>query len=164
MSKAMRSTIVALTCVILVSARPSIAQHDASRAVIEATVRSLEAGEVGTMDTLRIPDDVLFRVNVNPERLESWWRYRFTSRDLGPRTQELAVALKTASIQPSSTKLESLDVRWGIIFYSKTPEGNRILSLYFDRAGRQGAINNVPASFGPDFFPRLKKALHASIE
>ena len=133
-------------------------------APVNATAHAIETDHVEAIEILRIPDDVLFRVNVNPERLERWWRYKFVIRDVGIRAQELTAALKSMTAQPSGTQLESLEVRWGIVFYSKTSEGHRIVSLYFDRNGRAGAINSLPVSFGAEFFARLKKALHLSLE
>ncbi len=56
-----------------------------------------------------------------------------------------------------------MDVRRGIAFYSKTPEGKRIASLYFDRSGRYGAVDNISTSFSPDFFNKLKKAIDSLI-
>jgi hypothetical protein len=153
---------------ILSSMVPAHAQSETAMAQIDAIVQSIKAGSVGSVEVFGVPPDTLFRTNVPPERLESLWDYKLTVRGLDgrlePRAKELTVALKSAATQPSLTKLDSLDVRWGIIFYAKTPEGKRIASLYFDRNGRSGAVNNTPVSFAPDLLPRLKKALHASID
>jgi hypothetical protein len=154
-----------LRTAILATIQPVTAQKKSTAdRPIEALVRAIESDNIATVDIFRIPNDVLFRVNVSPARLESWWAYKLTIRSLGLHAEDLTIVLRAAAIQPSTTKLESLDLRWGIVFYSKVPQGKRIASLYFDKTGREGAANDASASFGPEFLPGLKNALHPSLE
>ena len=138
---------------------PLHAQSGGGERQVDAIARSIKAGNIAAVEVFGVPPNEEFRVNVNPERLESWWEYKLTLRDLESRAEELTTALRSATIQASGKKVDSLDVRSGIVFYSKTPEGKRIASLYFDRSGRHGAVNAISTSFGPDFFVRLKRAL-----
>jgi len=140
------------------------AQNGNAQMQIDAVVKSINGGDIGGVEIFGVPPNVAFRVNVTPERLESWWDYKLIVRGLSLESEKLRVALSSTTIQPYSAKLDSLDVRTGIVFYSKTPEGKRIASLYFDRNGGHGAVNKMPVSFGPDLLPRLKKAVHAPIE
>jgi hypothetical protein len=114
-----------------------------------------------------VPEDALFAVNMSPANLEKVWHYKVTLRSpfgLQGRTQALEAALRLANPQPAARKVLFLDVRTGIIFYSKAEPGRRISSFYFERTGRSGAAGDSPVSFGPAFLPNLKKALHFSIE
>jgi hypothetical protein len=164
----MRNRDFFLVTVILASAAPVCSQSEVGAVQINTIVQFVKTGNVGRVEVFGVPPDALFRANVTPERLDSLWDYKLTVRSLDarlePRAEELTIALRSAAIQPSTAKLDSLDVRWGIVFYSKTPEGKRFASFYFDRSGRNGAVDNIPAYFGPDLLPRLKKALHAHIE
>ncbi len=148
----------------LVGLVPLHAQNRDGGEQIDALARSIKAGNVAAVEIFGVSRSAEFRVNVNPQRLESWWEYKLTFRDLVPRTDELLSALRSSAIRPSSTKLDSLDVRCGVVFYSKTQEGKRIASIYFDKSGRGGALSSLPTLFGPDFLVRLKKALHFSVE
>jgi hypothetical protein len=133
---------------------------------VDAIIQSLKAGDVARIEVFGVPPDLLFRSDFAPERLETGWDYKLTIRNLDstmkPRADALAVALRSAAIQPS--RGHSLDVRRGVVLYPKTPEGKRLASLYFDRSGRIGGINSTVVSFGPEFLFQLKKALHAQIE
>jgi len=107
-----------------------------------------------------VPEDALFAVNMSPANLEKVWHYKVTLRS----PFGLEAALRLANPQPAARKVLFLDVRTGIIFYSKAEPGRRISSFYFERTGRSGAAGDSPVSFGPAFLPNLKKALHFSIE
>jgi hypothetical protein len=155
---------ILLVTAILASALPVRAQNQDRAAPIDAIVSSIGAGNLAWVDVLRLPPDAQFRVNVTPERLENWCENKVTLRNSELNREELTIVLKSVKLRSTSTKLDSLDVRWGIVFYSMLPEDKRIASLYFDKHGRQGALNTLATSFGPDFFPRLMKALHVSID
>ena len=163
-----RNRTLLLATALLLRGLPIHGQTEAAKAQVDAVVREIKAGNVARAELLGVPLDAQFRVNVTPDRLESWWDYKLIIRSLDallrPRAEEVAVALGSAVIQPNTTKLDFLDVRCGVLFYLKTPEDKRIASLYFDKSGRHGAVNNVAVSFTPDLLPRLKKALHASID
>jgi hypothetical protein len=139
------------------------AQNNA-QAQIDAIVQSINGGDIGAVEMFGVPPDAAFRANITPERLEGWWAYKLTVRGLSLEPEKLRMPLSSAAIQPSNAKLNSLDVRTAIVFYAKTPEGKRIASLYFDRSGRHGAVNNVPVAFPPDLLRLLKKAVYASID
>jgi len=143
---------------------PGAHAQNSAQARIDAIVRSVNGGDIGVVEMSGLPSDAAFRVNITPERLESWWAYKLTVRGLSLEPEKLRMPLSSAAIQPSSAKLASLDVRTAIVFYAKTPEGKRIASFYFDRSGRHGAVNNMPVAFPSGLLPLLKKAVHASID
>ena len=140
------------------------AQSGNAQTQIDAIVQSINGGDLGVVEILGVPPATLFRVNVTPKCLDSLWDYKLAVRGRCLESEKLRMALSSATIQPLNTKLDSLDVPTAIVFYSKTAEGQRVASLYFNRNGRHGAVNNIPSSFDPDFFPRLKRALHPCVE
>jgi hypothetical protein len=147
---------------VLGGASPGRAQRDDHESPIDAIVRSIAAGSLARVDVLRLPLAAQYRVNVTPERLESWCENRVSLRYTELSREGLFTALKSVRLSSSSAKFDSLDVRWGAIFYST--QGGRIASFYFDKKGGHGALNTSVASFGPDFFPDLMRALHVSIK
>ena len=153
--------------VVIVSTVASGAQSESLGSQIDYFAQAINTRNIGSVEIFGVPRDALFRTNVTPERLDDVWDYKIVLRDLNNHLElhpeDFTALLKTGEIQPSATKLDSVDVRFGFIFFAKRPEGKRIASIYFDRNGRHGAFNNISTSFGPDFLLRLKKALHAPL-
>lgn len=146
---------------------PLNAQSDSARSQLEALVHSIEANDIVSVEIFGVPEDAVFAVNISPESLENAWDYKVTLRSpsaLQSRVLALTTALRRAGVQPAAKKVEFLDVRTGVAFYSKAENVRRIAVLYFDRAGRAGAVGNAPVFFGPEFLPSLRKALHFSVQ
>jgi hypothetical protein len=165
MSTAMRRNIsIFLTTAILMLLGVLIApaqNESAAKAQIDALVNASAAAKLERIEVFRLPKDYESYVAVQPEDIESRWLYKFTIRQFrSPRNELTLAALRSATVQRSARNWE---VRWGIVFYSR-PKETRIAALYFDESGRYGAVDKIPVSFGPDFFPRLKNALHLTIE
>lgn len=134
--------------------------ESAAKARVDALMRACAAGGIERIDVFRLPKGYESLTSVQPEDLESFWHYRMTIREIPPSKQELiARALGTANFHRSD---RTWDLRWGIVFY--WPKDRRVASLYFDETGRYGSVDKTPVSFASDFFPRLRTALHLSIE
>jgi hypothetical protein len=95
-----------------------------------------------------MPDDVMTRVNVTPERLRSWAIYRviFYS-DLGTIFEPV---LSDAGPKPSS---QSSDLRWGILFCDES--GREVGAIFVDRFGGSGYVNKDTVVFRSDMAKRL---------
>jgi hypothetical protein len=142
------------------------AQDDSGRARIEAVVTSIRAGNVATVEVFGVPADALFAVNLAPASLEDAWDYKIILRfpsGLEGRTEALTAALSSAVIRKSDRQVQTLDVRTGIAFYSKTPKDRRIATFYFTGTGHDGAVNDTAVSFSPGLALQLKKLLRPSI-
>lgn len=163
----MRAKYFLLTTIMIVSTVPICAQSKTSGSQIDYFIRAVKTRNIESVEIFGVPLDALFRTNVTPERLEKLWNYKVVLRDsnafLEVDAEELTPILRNVQIQPSATKLDFVDVRVGFVFFAKEPEGKRVASIYFDRSGRLGAFNNMPASFSPDFFLRLKRALRGPL-
>ena len=133
----------------------------AAQAQIDSLVRTLRNSEIESIDVLRLPKGYENVKQVGPEDIESLWFTRMSIRELRPPREALiAGALEAAHVHRSDRKW---DLRWGVVFYSRS--GNkRIAAVYFDETGRFGSIDQIPVSYGSDFSPKLKNALHLSIE
>ena len=139
-----------------------LAQDDgAAKAKIDALVKASARGDIESIDVFRLPKYYTSQVAIRPEEMEKRWFYRMTFRELRPPKDKLIVAaLGVANTHRSDREW---DLRWGIVFYSRSGQ-RRIAALYFDETGRHGSVDQIPVSFAPDFFSRLKGALHLSIE
>ncbi len=95
------------------------------------------------VEILYLPERILTRAALTPERLEQSYHYRLEIRQFPGSLQreQLLPALREGSYSPSSG---SYDLRTAILFFDKS--GKRILSLYFDRSGRKGVVNRKTVS------------------
>ncbi len=156
-----------LAAVMVNALLPAHAQNDSARTQLEALAHSIGSEGISSVEIFGVPEDALFAVNISPESLEKAWDYKLTFRSPGAlqtRTRALEAAMRLANPQASAKKVQFLDVRTGVVFYSRAESGKGIFSIYFDKTGRAGAVGGASVSFGPEFLPNLKKALHFSIE
>jgi hypothetical protein len=131
------------------------------QAQLDYLARESQAGRIGRVEVLQIPKDLNTRNPVTTADLESGWFFKFTVRRLDPpNSAELAQILKVIKTGPYS---ERRDFRSAVIFYS-WPEEKRIGSIYLDRTGSRGAVNDAPVSFGENLLGELEKALSLSLE
>jgi hypothetical protein len=130
----------------------SSAQTNSTKTVegsLGAISKALSANMVGKIEILRMPFNIETRSAVTPEGLERMFYSKIVIRDIAlmPYHGKFAQALDSTTVLPASY---SGDLRIGVIFYSQT--GDRIGSLYFDRWGRHGAVNDSPVEFRGDLF------------
>lgn len=120
---------------------------------IDSIAMELSNRNIGKIEILQIPPDILTRTDITPEMLEKGFEYKLTIRDArgGVYREKLAELLKSLKVQPRS---EMADIRWGIIFYSV--DGNRAGAIYFDKWGTRGAVGDTPVSFRGELFRWLK--------
>ena len=155
------SVLTATTFWMLLNPLIVLAQDEnAAKARVDAIVRASAAGGIERIDIFRLPKFYENIKQIQPDDLEALWHYKMTIRELlQPKQELIARALRTANIHRSD---RTWDLRWGIVFY--WPKDRRIAALYFDETGRYGSIDKIPVSFAPDFFSRLKGALHLSLD
>jgi len=120
---------------------------------VDGLVAKLAKGEIGRVEVLQIPPEVLTRTRITPEMLERQFDYKFTIHDVrgGAYRKGLLEAMRSVEVGPRS---EMPDLRWGIVFYDV--HDMRVGALYFDKTGSRGAVDNAPVSFRGDFFKWLK--------
>ncbi len=64
---------------------------------LDALADDVRAERVGTVEVLRIPDNLLFEIRVAPETIEQVWQTKFTVHQLAvPALQKVVRALKNA--------------------------------------------------------------------
>ncbi len=108
--------------------------------------------EIGNVEILQIPSEILTRTRITPEMLEKQFSYKLTIRDLrgGAYREKLLEAMKSTKVRPKS---ETPDIRWGIIVYDLN--GGRVGAIYFDKWGKSGAVGDIPVSFKGKLFKWL---------
>jgi hypothetical protein len=94
---------------------------------------------IDRVEILYFPERILTRTALTPEMLERQYRYKIEIRDLGasPQRQQLLAALQGTVVVPSE---RPCDIRTAVLLYDKS--GKRLLSLYFERGGKNGAVND----------------------
>jgi hypothetical protein len=99
---------------------------------------------VERVEILYFPERILTRIGFTPEMLEGKYEFKVEIRDFPASLQreQLVPMLREASFLPSPRR--SYDLRTAVILFDKS--GNRMLSLYFDRSGRNGVVNRESVS------------------
>lgn len=95
------------------------------------------------VEILYFPERILTRASLTPQMLERQYQYKIEIRDFTASTQrqQFVTVLREASISPSGG---SYDLRTAVLLYEKT--GKRLSSLYFDRTGKNGVVNDESIS------------------
>ena len=121
---------------------------------LEKLAALLKHGTVGKVTVLHVHDSMLTRVAVSKDALHS---IATSSQDFSDEIAEKfdsllsGVSVKTDNHTP--------DLRWGVFFYD--PQGHEIGSLFVDKFGRYGYLDDQTVSFETNTFPRnLAKRLH----
>jgi hypothetical protein len=94
---------------------------------------------VERVEILYLPERVLTRTALTPEMLERVYEYKVEIphlTDTVPGNQLISL-LRKATFERSNDKY---DLRTAVLLYDNA--GKRIASLYFDRSGKQGALND----------------------
>jgi len=119
------------------------------------TIRTLvNSRAVAKIRVLHVPDSTLTMVSISPDTLRSLASIDKTFSDHIEETFGLAlsgVSAKNVEHKP--------DLRWGIFLYDA--QGQEIGSLFVDKFGQYGYVNDQPVSFETGTFARnLAKRLH----
>jgi hypothetical protein len=133
-------------------AQPGNNNRNERQAQVDALAVKLSTGLISRVEILQIPARILTRTRITPEMIERQFEYKLTIRSVrgGMYENSLAAAARSILVQPQP---EIPDLRWAAIFYGV--DDTRIASMYFDRSGRNGALNNAAVSFQGDFFKWL---------
>jgi hypothetical protein len=149
---------IALTIQVLVAGcSPSQAPSasNVAKTQLDAMVKEMD-GRAVSIEILEISPSALYRVRVQQQQLEDWWDLKtVVRRKDGSELDRIMANLKAASVYMQGAPS---DLRSGIIFYSYSDE-RRLGSLYFDRTGRRGAINQIPVTFGAVSYAELRKMI-----
>ena len=110
-------------------------------------------GEVGRVEILHVSPALDTLTRITPAALERVYETKLVIRNLAETSlrDKLIRAINQTSAEPRSP---AADLRWGIIFYSA--QDLRLGSIYFERSGRSGAVNDQGASFKGDLFHWLE--------
>jgi len=155
---AFNNRIVLITLVVIIGCGRAHPSDDGGpiRTQLNALAQELQAGRIGMVEILQISSSSIFRTQVTPELMEKWWDYKSTIRHIdGSPRDKVVAALKSAVTQQGDPRP---DIRWGIVFYS-AQEQKRIGALYFDGPGRNGFVNDLPASFKDGLLHNLSAVL-----
>src|SRR5260370_37708756 len=125
---------------------------------VDAISLALSRGEVGRVEILRVPPNLETRAAISPAVLENIYDTKLVIRNIAEMAlrSKMIEAFKGSSVQPRDY---IADLRWGVIFYSR--EDVRIGAIYFDRSGRNGAVNESGTSFQGGFFHWLESMVSA---
>jgi hypothetical protein len=121
---------------------------------LEKLAALLKQGAVGKVRVLHVRDSMLTRVAVSKDAL----------RSIATSTQEFSdqIAEKFGPLLSGvSVKKEdhTPDLRWGVLFYDA--QGQEIGSLFVDKFGQYGCLNDQTVSFATGTLARnLAKRLH----
>lgn len=110
--------------------------------------------DIGTVEIFHIPPHVESPISISSEMIEKHFEYRFTIRsiELGEYEEELAKVMKSVKVSPGP---ESVDIRWGIVFYHT--DGRRLLGIYLDGEGESGLVGHTHVSFNRNLFNWLNR-------
>lgn len=121
---------------------------------VNTIVTKLDKDEIGRVEILNIPAQILTRTRITPQLLERQFSYKFTIRDLRGEAHQKRLMAATKSVVVQANP-EMPDIRWGVIFYNV--DDVRVGSIYFDKSGRKGAVNSTAVSFKGDLFQWLNE-------
>jgi hypothetical protein len=143
---------LALTVPILMSAQTS-SQGD-PQVDLEKLASLLKQGAVGKVKVLHVHDSTLTRVAVSKEALHS-----IASSTLGFSdhiAEQFGPLLSDVLVKKES---HTPDLRWGVFFCDA--QGQEIASIFVDKFGQYGYVNDQTVSFETGTFARnLAKRLH----
>lgn len=119
--------------------------------------KSLSENTISSVVVLRMPDDVLTRVDVTPQVLRQADppTQKYTLKMSGPRSEILMQWIKRARVTPTK---RSPDLRWGLLFMDR--DGKEVASIFSDRFGQVGNVDGHNVEFSG---PRLLDTIHAFV-
>jgi hypothetical protein len=153
MTKRMHKLIfLALIVPILMSAQTS-SQGD-PQVDLEKLASFLKQGAVGKVKLLHLHDSTLTRAAVSKKALHSIANYTLDFSD--QIAEKFGPVLSGVSVKKED---HTPDLRWGVFFYDA--QGREIGSLFVDKFGQYGYLNDQSVSFETGAFARsLAKRLH----
>lgn len=133
-----------VVCMLLLVCVEAKAGGDQAQSVVNAIEKALENYQVFKVEIVQVPGYVESPIRIDSKRLEDHFVYKVTIGDIrgNPYRTDLVAALKSLTTESRETPV---DLRWGLIFYNE--DGTRAGSIYFDRSGRHGAVNDEPMNF-----------------
>ena len=122
---------------------------------------SVAAEQVQRVEILYVPERILVRVALSPERLEQGYQYKLEIRDVreSAEGQRLLSLLRETSVKPSG---HAYDHRTAVLLFDK--DGRRIASLYFDQFGTGGTINGKSGTISGGIYRWAKSLLQGVAE
>jgi hypothetical protein len=121
---------------------------------LEELASLLKQGAVGKVKLLHLHDSTSTRVDVSKEALHAIANYTLDFSD--QIAEEFGPLLSGVSVKKED---HTPDLRWGVFFYDA--QGREIGSLFVDKFGQYGYVNDQTVSFEAGAFePSLAKRLH----
>jgi hypothetical protein len=108
--------------------------------VVRSAVSVMRSGTTTRLQILYLPKEITTIVRVDLDALERLCYYRIGIERFhdSKLRSDLISALENSSVQRTR---EEADLRWGCVFYDA--KDTRVLTIYFDRWGRNGLINGI---------------------
>jgi hypothetical protein len=121
---------------------------------LEKLAALVKQGTVAKVTVLHVHDSMLTRVAVSKDALHS---IATSTQDFSDQIAEkFGSLLSGVSVK---TENHTPDLRWGVFFYDS--QGQEMGSLFVDKFGQYGYLNDQTVSFGTGTFARnLAKRLH----
>jgi hypothetical protein len=143
---------LALILPILISAQTS--SQDDPQVELEKLASLLKQGAVGKVKVLHLHDSTETRVNVSKKVLHSIANYNLDFSD--QIAEKFGPLLSGVSVKKEG---HTPDLRWGVFFYDA--QGQEIGSLFVDKFGQYGYVNDQTVSFETGTLARnLARRLH----
>jgi hypothetical protein len=106
---------------------------------VTAAIGVLEASTVSKIEYYYLPESILTRSALTPDKLVADAPYRATLKEVS-RTKLIEIAQGLA--ESTYTHADNPgDIRFGVEFYGES--GQKFLSIFFDQTGSRATINNT---------------------
>jgi hypothetical protein len=121
---------------------------NSAAAAFASITAAVDQGRVGRIEVFQVPANIEARAAIKPEDLEKISYTKIVVRDLRAMSyrDELGKVFKSTSVQPRE---RPADLRIGMVLYSR--EAVRLGSVYCDRLGHDGAVDDSPVQFQGNF-------------
>jgi hypothetical protein len=112
------------------------------------------------IEILYVPERILTRTALTPDMLERQYHYKIEIRNFSQSLQrpKFLSAFRETSVSPGSAH----DLRTAVLLYGQGDK--RLLSLYFDRSGENGAVNRDFVSTTDSIFHWAKSMMRGFAE
>jgi hypothetical protein len=108
----------------------------------ESLLGNVKMSDIKKIEIIHMPFNLLTRSHVSVDMLENSYYYKITIRNIDGDMAYLEKALQSTKINMSD---KESDLRSGVILFDA--QGDRIVSIYFDKSGSRGYLNSTPVSF-----------------
>ena len=139
----MKTFIACLALLLLIGSRVygDGGDHAVAKEKVAELIRLLDSGGVRRIEIVYLPEEIATRTRLTPEMLEKQWRFKLIVDDFQSTSMQRKVVIALRASTFDVTEQQG-DLRWGCSFYNEKNE--RVLSLYFDAAGKAGTVNAQP--------------------